>query len=87
MRAIFPNRPQVQQVSGEVARAIDELVGSQNTQPMFIGTAAIRSGTGTPEGRVVGNIGDLYLRQDGSTSTTLYVKTSGTNTDTGWTGK
>lgn len=43
-------------------------------------------GTGTPESVVTANIGSIYLRLDGSTSTTLYVKTSGTS-NTGWTGK
>jgi hypothetical protein len=46
----------------------------------------IFSGAGTPESNIVGRIGDLYLRTDGSTSTTLYVKTSGTG-NTGWTAK
>lgn len=87
MKAIFGNRAAVQALNGDVARAIDGLVSAQNTQPMAIGDASIRSGAGTPEGRVTGAIGDLYLRTDGSTSTTLYVKQSGINTTTGWVGK
>lgn len=43
-------------------------------------------GTGSPESVVTANIGSLFLRTDGSTSTTLYVKTSGTG-NTGWTAK
>lgn len=43
-------------------------------------------GTGSPESVVTANVGSLYLRTDGSTSTTLYVKTSGTG-NTGWTAK
>jgi hypothetical protein len=43
-------------------------------------------GTGTPEGAVVAPIGSIYLRTDGGTSTTLYVKESGTG-NTGWVGK
>jgi hypothetical protein len=43
-------------------------------------------GTGSPEGVVTASVGTLYLRLDGSTSTTLYVKTSGTG-NTGWTAK
>lgn len=52
------------------------------------GTVAskIYSGTGTPEGVVTGNIGDLFLRRDGGATTSLYVKTSGSG-NTGWTGK
>lgn len=87
MKAIFSNRAAVQALNGDVARAIDGLVSAQNTQPMEVGESTIRSGAGTPEGRVTGAIGDLYLRTDGSTSTTLYVKQSGLNTTTGWVGK
>ena len=50
------------------------------------GGAAISSGAGTPEGVVTAVVGSLFLRTDGSTSTTLYVKTSGTG-NTGWTAK
>lgn len=43
-------------------------------------------GSGSPEGVVTAPIGTMYRRTDGSTSTTLYVKTSGTG-NTGWTAK
>ena len=46
----------------------------------------ISTGSGTPEGVVTAPVGSLFLRNDGSTSTTLYVKTSGTG-NTGWTAK
>jgi hypothetical protein len=49
-------------------------------------TVGYFTGFGSPEGAVVAGIGALYLRKDGSTSTTLYVKTSGTGA-TGWTAK
>lgn len=44
------------------------------------------SGTGSPNGVVTANVGSLYTDNAGSTSTTLYVKTSGTG-NTGWTAK
>ena len=44
-------------------------------------------GSGSPEGVIVANIGALYVRSDGSTSTTLYVKTAGDGLSTGWTAK
>lgn len=47
------------------------------------GTVDIRTGTGSPESVVTGTIGDLFLRTDGSTATTLYVKEVGTGS-TGW---
>lgn len=48
---------------------------------------ALSSGTGSPEGVVVGKVGDLYFRQDGITGSPvalIYVKASGMGTDTGW---
>jgi len=50
-------------------------------------TCQWRSGIGTPEGFVVGRVGDLWTRTDGGASTTLYVKQTGNNTNTGWTAK
>jgi hypothetical protein len=44
------------------------------------------SGTGSPEGVVTAEVGTMYLRLDGSTSTTAYFKTSGSG-NTGWTAK
>jgi len=46
----------------------------------------IVSGSGSPEGVVTASVGSLYTNTAGSTSTTLYVKTSGTG-NTGWTAK
>ena len=51
------------------------------------GGAQIHSGDGDPNNVVIGDIGDMYLRRDGSTNTTLYVKESGAATDTGWVAK
>jgi hypothetical protein len=45
------------------------------------------SGEGDPEGTVIARVGTLYLRKDGGSGTTLYVKESGDNTDTGWVAK
>jgi hypothetical protein len=47
----------------------------------------IRSGAGSPEGVLALGIGAIYLRNDGGATTTLYVKTSGGTTATGWTAK
>lgn len=46
----------------------------------------IFKGYGSPENVVTAGIGAIYQRLDGSTSTTLYVKTSGTGA-AGWTAK
>lgn len=45
------------------------------------------SGTGSPEGVTIGNVGDLYINKSGGTGTTLYVKETGNGTNTGWVAK
>lgn len=63
------------------------LVVSGGTAPSIgVGTAKWRSGTGSPESVVTGNVGDLWTRTDGGASTCLYVKESGTG-NTGWVAK
>lgn len=47
----------------------------------------LKFGEGSPEGVVVADRGTLYTRTDGSTSTTLYVKTADDGLATGWTAK
>lgn len=49
--------------------------------------SAYRQGTGSPEGVVAAPVGTAYLRLDGGTGTTLYVKETGTDTSTGWVAK
>ena len=47
----------------------------------------LHAGTGSPEGVVVASVGDLYVRHDGilgSPPEVIYVKATGTATDTGW---
>ena len=44
-------------------------------------------GTGDPNSVIFGTVGDLYTRTDGGANTTLYVKESGANTNTGWAAK
>ena len=87
MKAFFRQRAEVQRASGATAAAIEDVITALNSQPMEIGSVRIRSGTGAPVGKIVGNVGDLYLRTDGGASTVLYVKETGTNTSTGWVGK
>lgn len=48
--------------------------------------ARIQTGSGSPAGAVAAPVGSLYLRTDGGTNTTLYVKESGTGTS-GWVAK
>ena len=46
----------------------------------------VLTGTGSPEGVIAAPVCSLFLRQDGTATTTLYVKTTGTG-NTGWTAK
>ena len=57
---------------------------------LHIGSAGgprILTGAGNPNGSVTGSPGDLYTNTSGGAGTTLYVKESGANTNTGWVGK
>lgn len=69
-----------QNSAGTALLAVDSAgtmrIGS-TTGPLF------RSGSGSPEAVVTAPVGSLYLRTDGSTSTTAYVKESGVG-NTGW---
>jgi len=62
-----------------------------NSLDVFVTDSAsftrIMTGTGTPEGNVTSNVGSIWLRTDGGSGTTLYVKESGTNSNTGWVAK
>lgn len=66
----------------------DGFYASTNGIALTNGTTAVIVVTGadTPEGAVTAPVGSLFLRNNGSTSTTLYVKTSGAG-NTGWTAK
>jgi hypothetical protein len=44
-------------------------------------------GSGTPLSAVTAPVGSIYYRSDGGTTTTLYVKESGAQTNTGWVAK
>jgi len=47
-------------------------------------TRTIKVGAGTPEGSVTADPGSLYLNTSGGYGTTLYVKVSGSASNTGW---
>ena len=47
----------------------------------------VKIGTGAPNGVVKASIGAIYHRKDGGANTSIYVKESGTNTNTGWVAK
>jgi hypothetical protein len=51
------------------------------------GTGRFIAGLGDPNGKLTGNVGDIFQRIDGAVNSTLYVKESGNGTNTGWTAK
>lgn len=54
-------------------------------QLLNIKNRKIISGSATPESVVSGSVGDIFIRDDGALKTSMYVKTSGASTTTGWT--
>ena len=63
--------------------------GIQRIDTIYLGasTVGLFSGTGSPEGVVTANPGSLYLNFSGGAATSLYVKQTGSSTNTGWIGK
>ena len=64
----------------DVIREIGEVKG-------VLADCPVLWGKGSPEDIVFAKIGTLYLRLDGSTSTTLYIKESGDPSKDGWIAK
>lgn len=56
---------------------------SDSSAPLTLRTALVQVGTGSPEGVVTAPVGSLFLRTDGASGTTLYVKDTGAG-NTGW---
>lgn len=73
--------------SNKVNRAVIDNSGTGMFARLKSGNAMISSGTGSPNGAVTGNVGDLFLRTDGGAGSTLWVKESGNGTNTGWAAK
>lgn len=90
MKPILSHRAEIEKLEGGwfIVQALLDIVKAIDTQPVYIGSnTKIQSGTGAPNNKTLGSVGDLYLRTDGGTSTTLYVKESGSNSNTGWVAK
>ncbi|HEY3804348.1 MAG TPA: hypothetical protein VGL61_17145 [Kofleriaceae bacterium] len=64
--------------------------GSISASAVHIGGAngpVWSTGTGNPNGSIVGSVGDMFTRTDGGAGSTLYVKESGADTSAGWVAK
>jgi hypothetical protein len=68
---------------GDSSARLKDIYGVRH---MFTSAVGISYGSGSPEGAVSASRGSLYVRTDGGTGTTLYVKESGTG-NTGWAAK
>jgi hypothetical protein len=63
-------------------------LGDGSVTRIYLGMkVSIYIGAGSPNSAVVGKPGDIYLNTSGGAGTTIYIKESGTNTNTGWIGK
>jgi hypothetical protein len=51
------------------------------------GAGSFIAGLDDPESGVMGNVGDIFQRLDGTPGKTFYVKESGNNTVSGWVAK
>jgi hypothetical protein len=67
-------------------RAVDGIIIDLQS-PAATGNVGIFVGAGSPEGVYTAKIGSLYLRTNGGAGTCLYIKESGSNTNTGWVAK
>jgi len=65
---------------------VDQMTVSNAGHIILSNGSVIASGAGSPEGVVTAQVGSIYTNTSGSTSTTLYIKTSGSG-NTGWTAK
>lgn len=61
--------------------------GNTTTATVISGGCKWSTGTGSPNGAVVGSPCDIYTNKSGGAGTTFYVKESGSATNTGWVGK
>ena len=76
------NSPRLTALNGTDVAFIDS--SNQDLRVYRFNGSNWTSGTGTPEGNVVGDRGDLFTRKDGGVGTTLYSKEADDGMNTGW---
>lgn len=76
--------PQAFDLIQDVVNSINGLQDADGFVYTIICGVRITVGVNSPEAVVVGSPPDLYLSSAGGAGTTLYYKSSGTATDTGW---
>lgn len=85
MKISWPTAPTLPE-HPEITEFLKDLLECVKPLQLVASGLNIFEGTGSPENVVTANIGSLFLRRDGGTNTTLYVKESGTGA-TGWSAK
>lgn len=73
-------------VGGQINLRKDK-TGTYSGRLIFNGVSFISSGSGSPQGVVTAPIGSIYLRDDGGTGTSFYVKESDPTGNGGWVAK
>jgi hypothetical protein len=78
-----------QRVYDDDPRKRNHVIAGQASVFNVLWLANLKRGPGSPEGIVWGMLGDVYLRSDGGTGTSLYVKegTAAWATQSGWKAK
>lgn len=96
MAYVFPTIKNLGSLRLQLNAAFAAIFGSTNTftaaqafpaAGITLGGLKVLSGTGSPAGAVAAPVGSLYLRSDGGTSTSLYMKETGATTNAGWVAK
>jgi hypothetical protein len=79
------SRLHVQQTPDERAASLEREVAALR-RTLLARTGWMLRGAGSPEGVVEAPVGTMWLRTDGGTGTTLYIKETGTGAS-GWAAK
>ena len=80
LAALVPPQPEPER--GEAAHAFQ----AWPVDIVYAGNGSrLLDGHGTPNGRIFGSVGDVYMQRDGTAAVATWEKTSGLFTDHGWT--
>ncbi len=87
MKLISPlPQPQIPPVNPQTGLFNREWYEFFSSVAKALGGLNVFQGTGDPEGAVIAPVGSLFLRYDGGSGSTLYVKEANTDA-TGWVAK
>lgn len=85
-------RKEIDKIKEEVQNELNDYKKKIEEQDLIINefkgkiTISAYKGEGVPEGRVTAPVGTIYLREDGTQGSTLWIKESGTG-NCGWSSK